>query len=94
MKSVYQQQQNELDEMRTDISTAEETRDTLQRDVLVASEQRRSAESTVERLDREKNANENRIVQLKQHIDDYDEEAKKLLPQIDLQLAVYKKEKD
>ncbi|MDP5957293.1 MAG: chromosome segregation protein SMC [Candidatus Marinimicrobia bacterium] len=93
LKSVYQQQQNELDEMRTDISTAEETRDTLQRDVLVASEQRRSAESTVERLDREKTANENRVVQLKQHIDDYDEEAKKLLPQIDLQLAVYKKEK-
>jgi len=93
LKSVYKQQQNELEEMHTDISTAEETRDSLQRDVLVASEQQRSAESTIERLDREKTANENRIVQLQQHIDDYNKETKKLLPQIDGQLAVYKKEK-
>ena len=93
LKSFYQQQQSELDEMRTDISTAAEKRDTLQRDVLVGTEQRRSAESTAERLERENSANENRVSQLQQHIDDYNKETQELLPQIDNQLAVYKKEK-
>ena len=92
-KSVYKQQQTELDEIRTDISTAEEARDTLQREVLVATEQRRSAKSTMERLGREKATNENRILQLKQHVEDYEKEVQELLPQIDDQLAVYKKEK-
>ena len=92
-KSVYKQQHAELDEMHADISTAEEARDTLQRDMLVATEQRRSTKSTMERLGREKATNENRILQLKQHVEDYEKEVQELLPQINDQLAVYKKEK-
>ena len=92
-KLVYKQQQAELDEMNADISTAKEARDTLQRDMLVATEQRRSAKSTMERLGREKATNENRILQLKQHVEDYEKEVQELLPQINDQLAVYKKEK-
>jgi len=93
LKSVYKDQQNELEDMRIDISTVAEKRDVLQRESLVSAEQKRSAESTVERLEREKLANENRVSQLQQHIDDYDKETNDLLPKIDNQLVVYKNEK-
>jgi len=93
LKSVYQNQQQELDDLRSAIAKEEEVRDKAQRDVLVASEKRSSAEAAVERLNREKSTNKNRITQLKEHVDDYEMENRELLPQIDDQLGIYKKEK-
>ncbi len=94
LKSIYKEQQAELDEMRSEISQSEESRDTLQRKVLVSTEQRKSAESTIERLAREKTNNENRIAQMGTQMGEYDDEAKKLLPKIDTQVELYKKEKN
>ncbi len=94
LKSIYKEQQDELEEIRSEISHAEENRDGLQRKVLVSTEQRRSAESTIERLGREKTNNENRIVQMENQVGEYDSEAKKILPKIDTQVELYKKEKN
>ncbi len=93
LKTVYQTQQNELDEIRNEIAEEVEKRDAAQKDVLVATEKKRSAEATVERLERETTVNENRIAQLDQHVKDYQLETEELLPKIDEQLAIYKKEK-
>lgn len=93
LKSVYQQQNAELEDLRSTISKEETARDTAQRDVLVASEKRRSSVSTEERLGREKATNENRISQLVQHVKDYEIETEQLLPRIEVQLDVYKQEK-
>lgn len=93
LKSVYQSQQQELDDLRSTIAKEEEVRDTAQRNVLVASEKRSGAEAAVERLNREKSTNKNRITQLNEHVADYEMETRELLPQIDDQLEIYKKEK-
>lgn len=94
LKSIYKEQQAELDEMRSEISQSEENRDDLQRKVLVSTEQCRSAESTIERLNREKTNNENRIDQLKIQTSEYDVEVKNLMPKIDSKVELYKKEKN
>ncbi len=93
LKSVYQTQQTELDKLSREISEEVDKRDSAQKDVLVATEQKRSAKTTVERLERETGINETRISQLVQHKNDYEQETDKLLPKIDSQLVVYKKEK-
>jgi len=93
LKSVYKEQQIELDKMRSDISQAEEKRDGLHRKVLVSTEQCRSADSTIERLSREKANNENRIDQLTNQGNEYDTETKNLMPKINAQVELYKVEK-
>ncbi len=93
LKFEYKKQQEELDNLQSEIEGVEAKRDELQRHVLVSTEQRRAAESTKERLSRERINNENRLKQLQAQIRDYEDEAALLMPKINENIEKYKSEK-
>ncbi len=93
LKSLYGDQQRELHALHKTLNELEEVREAARNNVLVWSEQDKAAEATIQRLKREKDANEDKKVQLTSQMSEYDSEISALTPQADKQLSLYKTKK-
>ena len=93
LREVYQQQDKELISLQGELKILEKERDENRRNVLVCSEQKRSTQSTLERLHLEKKSNDTKREQLTTHINDIEQEIKSLIPLLEEKLADYKEKK-
>jgi chromosome segregation protein len=93
LREVYQQQDRELISLQDELKTLEEERDEYHQNVLVYTEQKRSAESTLERLHLEKKSNDNKRDKLSTQINGIEQEVESLNPHVEAKLVEYKGKK-
>ena len=93
LKTLYSEQQGELQALQSALRTLEEERETARNNVLVWSEQDKAAEANIHRLDRETVTNGDKQVDLKTQIDTHDQELVEMAPRLDEQLSQYKTKK-
>ena len=93
LREVYQQQDKELISLQDELKTLEEERDEYHQNVLVYTEQKRSAESTLERLHLEKKSNDTKRDKLSTHINGIEQEVESLNPLVEAKLVEYKGKK-
>lgn len=94
LQEVYQSQSTELGVQQGNLSTLNDNRESLQNDLLVWTEQNRSAEQTVNRLGIEKRNNASKIDQLKSNSGELKKDIDTLEPIINNQLELYQTEKE
>jgi len=93
LKTLYGEQQSELNALQTSLQSLEEEREQSQNNVLVWSEKDRSADSNIERLEKESISNKDKNVELANQTDQYEKDISALSPQLDKQLKEYKLKK-
>ena len=93
LREVYQQQDRELISLQDELKTLEEERDEYHQNVLVYTEQKRSAESTLERLHLEKKSNDTKRDKLSTQINGIEQEVESLNPHVEAKLVEYKGKK-
>ena len=93
LKTLYSEQQGELQALQSALRTLGEERETARNNVLVWSEQDKAAEANIHRLDRETVTNGDKQVDLKTQIDTHDQELVEMAPRLDEQLSQYKTKK-
>ena len=93
LKSIYSEQQTELNSLQSALRKMEEERESFRHNVLVWSEQDKATEATIQRLKREGESNAQKKVHLKGQIKHFNGELSVLDPQVDEQLKKYKSKK-
>ncbi len=93
MRDTYKNQESDLNDYQNQMNKINEKRDLLRNRVLVSTEQARGALLTIDRLEREKSNNFQKIENLKQLKLDFDKEIIELNPTIENQLYIYKNKK-
>ena len=93
LKSIYSEQQTELNSLQSALRKMEEERESFRHNVLVWSEQDKATEATIQRLQRESESNVQKKVHLKGQIKHFNGELSVLDPQVDQQLKKYKSKK-
>ena len=93
LKSIYSEQQTELNSLQSALRKMEEERESFRHNVLVWSEQDKATEATTQRLKREGESNAQKKVHLKRQIKHFNGELSVLDPQVDEQLKKYKSKK-
>ena len=94
LRGTYKSQESELNVLQVVMDEMSEQRESLRNRILVCTEQGRGALLTVERLEREKSSNFNKIEHLKQLRLDFDKEITELEPTIEDQLNIYKSQNE
>ena len=94
LRETYKSQESELNDLQVTMDDMNEKRESLRNKILVCSEQKRGSLLTIDRLDREKANNFQKIESLKQLKLDFDKEITELEPTIDEQLNKYKSQKE
>ena len=94
LRQIYKSQESELNDLKTIMDQVDENREDLRNGVLVSAEQKRGAQLTIDRLEREKTNNFRKIESLKQLKLDFDKEVSELEPLIEEQLHIYKNKKE
>ena len=94
LRETYKSQESELNDLQVTMDDMNEKRELLRNKILVCSEQKRGSLLTIDRLDREKANNFQKIESLKQLKLDFDKEITELEPTIDEQLNKYKSQKE
>ena len=92
-RETYKSQELELNELQKIINGMNEERESLRNKILICTEKGRGALLTVDRLDREKSNNFQKIENLKQLKLDFDKEINELEPAINEYLNKYKSQK-
>ena len=93
LKSIYSEQQTELNSLQSALRKMEGERESFRHNVLVWSEQDKATEATIQRLKREGESNAQKKVHLKGQIKHFNGELSVLDPQVDEQLKKYKSKK-
>ena len=93
LKSIYSEQQTELNSLQSALRKMEGERESFRHNVLVWSEQDKATEATIQRLKREGESNAQKKVHLKRQIKHFNGELSVLDPQVDEQLKKYKSKK-
>jgi chromosome segregation protein len=93
LKSIYSEQQTELNSLQSALRKMEGERESFHHNVLVWSEQDKATEATIQRLKREGESNAQKKVHLKRQIKHFNGELSVLDPQVDEQLKKYKSKK-
>ena len=93
LKSIYSEQQTELNSLQSALRKMEEERESFRHNILVWSEQDKATEATTQRLKREGESNAQKKVHLKEQIKHFNGELSVLDPQVDEQLKKYKSKK-
>ncbi len=94
LRETYKSQESELNELQLTMDGMNENRESFRNRILVCSEQERGSLLTIDRLDREKSNNFQKIESLKQLKLDFDKEIAELEPTIDDQLNKFKSQKE
>ncbi|MBT4686113.1 MAG: chromosome segregation protein SMC [Candidatus Marinimicrobia bacterium] len=94
LQEVYQSQSKELTGQQEALNSLNDKRESLQNDLLVWTEQNRSSEQSINRLDLEKRNNESKKEQLKSHSTELEKDIDTLEPIINNQLELYQTEKE
>lgn len=94
LQEIYQSQSGELSTQQDALNSLNHQRESLQNDLLVWTEQNRSSEQTINRLNSEKRNNSNKIDQLKSNASELDKDIDTLEPIINNQLELYQQEKE
>ncbi len=93
LKKLYVDQQSDLLSLQKDLSTLEENRESFQNNILVYSEQDKSAELNIQRLKNEFHSNDDKQNQLIKQIEISKKELEALEPKVELLLDKYKTKK-
>ena len=93
LKSIYSEQQTELNSLQSALRKMEGERESFRHNVLVWSEQDKATEATIQRLKREGESNAQKKVLFKGQIKHFNGELSVLDPQVDEQLKKYKSKK-
>lgn len=93
LRQAYQEQQEELATLQAELDRQEARREEARNDLLVGQEQARAAEANLNRLNREKENNTRRRVQLDDHLQDYTREIARLEPGVEQTLQAHKEGK-
>ena len=93
LRSAYKNQENDLNKMQILMNQLSENREKQRNSILVLSEQGRGALLTIDRLEREKLENTEKVATLKQLRLEFDKELTTLEPSIDELLTKYKLDK-
>ena len=93
LKTLYSEQQAELQSFQTVLRTLEEKRELSSNNVLIWLEQDKAAEVNMQRLDRESNSSDDKKVQLSNQISRFDKEISLIDPLVESQLKKYKTKK-
>ena len=94
LRDTYKAQAAELHELQVVMDKLMDNRESLRNSILLSTEKSRGALLTIERLEREKSLNFNKIEQLKQLKLDFDKEIIDLEPTIEERLNTYKYHKE
>ncbi|MFL2983274.1 MAG: chromosome segregation protein SMC [Candidatus Neomarinimicrobiota bacterium] len=94
LRDAYKIQEAQVNELQKIMDKMMQERESLRNLILVSTEQGRGALLTMERLEREKSSNFNKIEQLKQLKLDFDKEIIELEPTIEERLNTYKSHKE
>ena len=94
LRTLYKTQETKLNDLQSIMTEMNEKRESMRNRILVCSEQGRGALLTIDRLEREKSTNFQKIESLKQLSLDFDKEMTELEPAIDDLLEAYKTEKN
>ena len=94
LQSIYKSQETELNEVQIKMTEMNENRELIRNKILVCTEQGRGALLTIERLERERKNNFQKIESLKQLSLDFEQEMTKIEPDINDRLDVYKTQKN
>jgi len=93
LKSIYSEQQTELNSLQSALRKMEEERESFRHNVLIWSEQDKATEATIQRLQRESESNVQKKVHIKGQIKHFNGELSVLDPQVGQQLKKYKSKK-
>ncbi|NOZ03703.1 MAG: chromosome segregation protein SMC [FCB group bacterium] len=94
LQKTYQEYEKELTSLQSALDELENEREQVRQNVLVWTEQIRSAVNAVNRLTLERTTNQSKLTQLENHIKDYSEEIRLLEPRIDEKLQAYKAKRE
>mgnify|MGYP003306849028 FL=1 len=93
-RTIYRQQEQELNDLQSEMLSHTEEQQEIRQNILVWTEKGRSAIITIERGKSEYSTNDDKIKLLKTQIIEYDKEADALKSSLDKSLTTYKKEKE
>ena len=93
-RTIYRQQEQELNDLQSEMLSHTEEQQEIRQNILVWTEKGRSAIITIERGKSEYSTNDDKIKLLKTQIIEYDKEADVLKSSLDKSLTTYKKEKE